>query len=845
MTVLRAVLLAACLMPPTGVSAGDDKGPYLGRPIAEIIDAFRNAGQPFAYSTNLVTPDLKVTAEPSPGEPIEIAQQVLEPHGLTIRSEAGVFLVVRIVDSAVRPGRILLMIRAADRDQSIERPVMTVEPVLPAATRIAAGVYQYVDVAPRAYRFAIAVPGFESLSRDISVTPGATAVLEVDLQESPREIESITVSASRYEVASDVGSSQFLMDQRTIRTMPDIGDDPVRVAQRLPGTAASGASAMVHFRGGEEREVGIVLNGQRLFDPFHVRDYQNVFSAIDSRAIGDVEVYTGGFPVRYGDRMSGFILMESMQPSQPRHTEIGVSVFNTSLLLAGRSENRRWLVTARRGNLDLVIDPQFGRPAYYDVFAELSVDLSPDFTLSANALFANDAVTVILESDPAEIEQVDSRTKNAHLWLQLDSRWSDSLSSATVLSAISYRNRRHGVTDDEEKVVASVQDFRDIRQIGFRQDWTWRASDSHLVQWGLSALHHLADFDYAGTAQYFGLPALYQDQPSEITRTFAAAPEGGSYAAWIADRWKLSQNTIVEWGLRWDDQTYTDLPSDSQLSPRLHLLQKLGPRTEFRLSWGRYHQSQGIHELQIEDGITRYWPAQRADQLIAGFRHRLAEDFNVRLELFHKHMRDVRPRFENLFDPLALIPELQPDRIRIDADSARSRGVELSVGRRTGPWEWWAAYTWSKVTDRINGADERRSWDQRQNVQAGIGWSNERWDLNLATGVHSGWPTTDLTLIEEGTDADGEPMPVAVPGPRNSRQHGSFASVDVRASRHFDVPIGSLSAFVEISNVLNRRNDCCLDWDLAEDGSGNEGGLERGLDYWMPLLPAVGVLWEF
>ena len=24
-----------------------------------------------------------------------------------------------------------------------------------------------------------------------------------------------------------------------------------------------------------------------------------------------------------------------------------------------------------------------------------------------------------------------------------------------------------------------------------------------------------------------------------------------------------------------------------------------------------------------------------------------------------------------------------------------------------------------------------------------------------------------------------------------------------------------------------------------------ERGLERGKDYWMPLLPAIGVLWEF
>jgi len=98
-------------------------------------------------------------------------------------------------------------------------------------------------------------------------------------------IENITVSASRYEISRDVSASRFNIDKRTIQNMPDLGEDPVRIAHRLPGAAASGASARAHFRGGEQSEVGIVLNGHRLFDPFHVRDYQNIFSAIDSRAI--------------------------------------------------------------------------------------------------------------------------------------------------------------------------------------------------------------------------------------------------------------------------------------------------------------------------------------------------------------------------------------------------------------------------------------------------------------------------------------------------------------------------------------------------------------------------------
>ena len=55
---------------------------------------------------------------------------------------------------------------------------------------------------------------------------------------------------------------------------------------------------------------------------------------------------------------------------------------------------------------------------------------------------------------------------------------------------------------------------------------------------------------------------------------------------------------------------------------------------------------------------------------------------------------------------------------------------------------------------------------------------------------------------------------------------------------------GSLTAFVEVSNLANRTNVCCLDWDVADDGDGNLE-LELSRDYWLPLLPAIGILWEF
>lgn len=835
--IFTAALLAASFI---AAAAEYEATAYKGRTVTSVIDEFRGRGFGFAYSTSLVSDTLLVTIEPTSSDELHIVKQILAPHNLTIRSEEGLWLIVGS-GSEQLTGQVLLIVRDKRDYAPLEPATVNGSPELASVSTLVPGVQQYSELEPGSYRIEVAASGFDPAVRRIYVEPGETTEVTFLLEPERPEIEAITVSASRYEISRDINTSAFFLDQRTIQNMPDIGEDPVRVVHRLPGTAAGGVSARAHFRGGEETETGIILNGQRLIDPFHIRDYNNIFSTIDARAINGVEVFTGGFPARYGDRLSGFVLMDSLDSMQPRHTELGVSVFNTSILSAGTFSggDSQWLVSARRSNLDLVLNPNLGQPNYYDIFSQLSFELTPNARLSLNGLYADDSVIVVLESEPSELEQSISDTQNAQVWMTLENQWSPTLRSMSVVSLSSFSNHRLGETNDVEDIVSDVDDRRDVDQYGFRQDWFWHRSDTHLIQWGFQAEHSEARYDYTSHAEFFGLSALYEDVDDMIDRDLSAAPVGSNFSVYISDRWKFARNTIVELGLRWDDQTYTGLVSDSQLSPRLNVLHAFSPQTEFRLSWGRYHQSQGIHELQVEDGVTGYFPAQRADHLIAGFRHNFDNKVSVRLELFQKYMSRLRPRFENLFDPLALIPELQPDRVRIAPSEALARGLELSIDHSSGALTWWASYTLSEVDDTVEGVEEPRSWDQRQALIAGLNWSNDAWDFSIAANVHSGWPTTDLSLVDAADPADD---PIAIPGPRNAERLGTYASVDARISRRFRVGKGTITAFFEVANILNRNNQCCRDYDLVDD-TGDV--LELSDDYWLPRLPAIGILWEF
>ena len=265
----------------------------------------------------------------------------------------------------------------------------------------------------------------------------------------------------------------------------------------------------------------------------------------------------------------------------------------------------------------------------------------------------------------------------------------------------------------------------------------------------------------------------------------------------------------------------------------------MGENTDLRFSWGRFFQSQGIHQLQIEDGETRFFPAQRADHAIVGIHYRFADYYRFRAEAYHKTFNNLRPRYENLFDPLAVIPELEPDRVRISPDSAQARGVELSLYYDgPGAVSWWGSYVRSQVTDRIAGDNIPRSWDQPHAIQLGVAYNTPKLDVALALNAHSGWPNTSLQLGPNGS-ADNLQLQQ-----RNADRYDSFASLDFRVNYKWALSDSKLSAFFEVSNATNRANPCCTDYELESDNDGNLA-LIRTNEHWFGILPSIGILWEF
>jgi len=657
----------------------------------------------------------------------------------------------------------------------------------------------------------------------------------------PPPLPEIIVTAGHYRLRYESPVAHTFLERELTAALPDLGDEPLRALWRLPGTASGGISARNHVRGGLRNEQLYLLDGVRLYEPFHLKDFEQVASIVNQDAIAGIDFHAAGYPARYGDRMSGVVRLELRDPPAETTTELGLSLFNASALSAGRfgSEDRgHWLASVRRGNLDVVtglLEPDWGSPRYEDALLGIGWRLGDSTVLSANLLYSFDRISV---AEPDGSEEARAKYRNSVAWLKAETDWSDDLSSETILSVTDVANSRSGRIEETGIVQGWLEDDRDFDALALAQHWRWAAGERWHVEAGFD-LKRL-DAEYSHRSSRTVAPAfvgLFGNEPL-TERAIAVSPGGAQYAVYADLRWQPVERLTVGGGLRWDQQTYTTASDDRQASPRLHLLYRAGSRSELRVSAGRFYQAQEVNELPVSDGVTTFYPAQRARHLAAGLTHRFDTGVELRLEAYEKRYSTLAPRFENAFDPLVLLPELNVDRIRVDSDGARARGVELTLSGASRSTRWWASYSWADVADDTAAGDVARSWDQRHTVKAGLTGSREPWQWSVAFVAHTGWPTTRVRAVGDGT------TPNLAAGNRNADRLGPFSSLDARLGRALAVPRGELDVFLEITNLYDRANPCCTEYRLEPDGTGGIT-LRANEGHWLPLVPSVGLLWRF
>jgi len=720
----------------------------------------------------------------------------------------------------------------------------------------------YISQLPEGeYTLEFSYIGYESKKIElIKISANTKVNLNVELTPIALQLKEIIVTPGQFSI---MGKEPVVRQSLTRQELENItfGEDIYRAINRLPGISSSDFSSRFTVRGGDNNEVLVLMDGMELLEPFHLKEIDGgALSIIDPDIIEGVDLFTGGFPAEYGDRTSGVFNIKSTNPypGENRST-LGISFMNARIMSEGvfKGDRGSYQFSARRGYLDLVLDlmdeEDPPRPTYYDISGKLKYNLSKIHTLAVNLLLSRDRLDYVEDDD----DEDNTSYGNMYCWVTLKSMIDPRLyvQSLVSLGRITHDRQGKAYVGDENTIDFIVSDKNNVNLYGIKQDWDLEISDRWYVKWGYEYKYQKADYDYFNCQlnRIWVDPGHYVDNYD--TTTVALTPEGGKTAVYLSNRFRLYSPLTLEIGLRYDKNAFT---SDTHLSPRLNLVYSLGKQTFMRGGWGYFYQSQGIHELQVEEGEYQFYPAELAKHWVAGFEHTFGNGFNFRLEGYYKQMSDIHPDYRNWSNSIEIFPEVQDDRYKLNFNSKDSKGLEFYMKYDQGKkFSWWASYAFAYVNEDIEsllyqGIEYRQKdsvhpgkYDQRHTVYLDMNYRPSRnWHLYLSWQYHTGWPYTPL-VMKSAQAPDGSTYYYASYENYYGARYPAYQRVDFRINRHFYLNSGRISLFFALINVFNHLNVRNIIYETVWIPPSGPAYLVEEKEYWFKLMPSVGISWSW
>jgi TonB-dependent receptor-like protein/carboxypeptidase family protein len=821
---------------------------YAQRPLSEALEDLRSRGVHLIYSSDLVRPEMIVGSEPEAGEPRVILERLLAPFGLaSADGPGGTVMVVPSGNPIPPPSGVSGIVRS----QGDGRPVRKAQ-ILVAGTEVRGwsgedGAFGLLRVPPGRYTLEVKAPGLpQQRFPNVAVLPGKVTEVLLDLALLGTLRENIQVESGPAPPGGDQTEPRHSLTHDDLQRRSRLGDDVQRALAGSPGMVTADKSAALGVRGGDPSETLVLLDGLEIDEPVHLRDFLGFSSIIDARAVARADLLAGGFTAEYGDHFSGIVDLTTVDRDDADRTLVSTSLIDSALLTGGafRDAEGGWLVSGRTWYPDSVLDVvdpggEDISPTYHDVLAKFDLHGKDGSRLGGNVLATLESVDFV--SDPGD-DRVTSRNASQYAWIHFDAPWTERLYSRTLIFYGRVGRSRAGRTTVAETGMAQVRDERLFSSQGLRQEWLLQASGRSSLKWGTGAKWMNADYEYSSHSE--GIAPLFGGGvPPATDRSMVLSPAGASYEAFLTHRMRWTPALTVETGVRWDAQT---LQGQHQISPRLNLLFAPSERNALRAAWGRYAQSQAVSQLPVEEGESAFRGAEHGEHRLVGLDHFFGNGLALSVQAYSKTMWDVRPRYENLFNPIQIFPEVQPDRIRLAPSRANAKGVELLLSAERGrSFSWSASYALASAEDEIGGRWVPRSWDQRHAFNFNLSYRRgDSWSLDLAGAYHSGWPTTSVAATS-ATAPDGSATIVPVLGPRNAARFPAYQRLDLKAGKKFHLDHSTLTAFVEVTNLTGRDNVCCVESFRFTPRADETVQVDRREGFWLRQLPVAGLIWEF
>lgn len=813
---------------------------YAGRALTDVLRELQARGLKLVYTSEIVRPELRVDAEPTPAGPREILDAVLEPHGLEARpGPRDTLLIVRRRRPPVRAGPgdpaasggVEGIIVDARTGQPLAGVVVAVPGRGSQVISDADGAFSLSGLPPGPLSLFVSLVGYSLAKPFVEIRAGTVETLTVPLSDGTTTYsERITVRGDTFSPNPTVPAQRTMTSAELQKLRGVLTDDPFRAVQSLPGVS-TGNDLRSEFsvRASDFRHMGLSIDG--LPAPWLVHNVQlyetkGSISALNSDVIDSLTVSAGAQPQDHPGRTGAWVdvrIREGSRTATGFHGAVSMTsasgVADGPLGSAGRGS---WLVSFRQSYLQWLLgrlDTDSTLFGFTDSQAKIAFDVSARHQLQAG-LVAGRARLEQPIVNPGPNELRDGTSLSGLGWLA----WRSTLATTVVvdqrigLVATEFEN-----THASGLTLAHGQSLEPSYALGL----TWSPQGSVIVRGGgLFQRRHTTADEVAVPDTPAGPPE--GQRTDHVDGTAWTSSVDGQLSWFAAPGWG------IDTGVRLSRSTLVD---ETTLSPWLLGSAPIGGRFSVRAGVSLPRQFPDVDQVVGSFGapdaeseraraldVTLEATPTASVQVQAVFYDR-REERVLRLEDSETRTVDGRLVFAS-----SLTPAWR------NALDGRARGVELVVRRRAinGVGGWIAyAYGRSRYADRSTGETFWADLDQRHSLNLfGEGRLSPRTGISLKLRLGSGVPVPGY--LEERADG------LFAGATRNAVRVPSYARLDVRADRTFNYQRSRLTLFAEVVNVLNRTNYA------PDQGAFLPTGRALGFTTkQFPVLPSVGVLFEF
>ncbi len=641
------------------------------------------------------------------------------------------------------------------------------------------------------------------------------------------------------------GSSTDYIQIDDVEQLPKLAgeSDLVRTAYLLPGvqTGTDGVGG-IHVRGGNPGQNLILIDGVPVYNISHAA---GVFSIFNTNAVRTAKLVKGGFPARYGGRISSVLDVRTKEGNKKDYkAQADLGMLTSGLSVEGPiiKDKSSFFLSGRGSFLDLYLQPYsrkekekrgeggFSSYQFYDVNAKLNFAFSDNDKIYFSYYRGSDRFTnsgsrtdlVSLSTsggiDNYRIDQ--GYEENLYWGNQVGAfRWNHLLSDKLFANAaFTYSNFNVGFDYSSQDSLVnqnigqtlvssySVGRYRSsIEDLGVKLDFDFFPKTDHYLRFGISF-----------NRQYFNPGVLFYDNKieDEIDSTQSNDPiSANEYAAYVEHEFQWGRHLTFNLGLRAMIQSVRSRNYRS-LQPRANVLWKVNDRWSLKGAYS--NMVQFVHLLSSSSiGLpTDLWvPStsnirpQEANQIDVGTEWTFAPGYLLEVETYYKWMNHLLSFSEGAFF-------LNGWEDNVTSGEGRAYGIEFFLKKKEGRTTGWISYGLAKADRQFEriffGERYPFKYDRRHDLKMVLSHQfNRKWSFSanwvFSTGFAYTLPlekytiqlTDYLPVIQEEIFANGK---------KNGQRMPPYHHLDVNVNYNFETGKFQHALSVGVYNVYNRQN---------------------------------------